>query len=55
MRVFVIGGAGYIGSVTAAELLRAGHEVMVLDNLATGYRGAVPAGATFEQVDLADR
>lgn len=55
MRIFVVGGAGYIGSVTAAELVRAGHEVIVVDNLATGYRAAVPQGATFEEIDLADQ
>ncbi len=54
MKVFVVGGAGYIGSVTAAELLRAGHDVVVLDNLVMGHRGAVPEGASFEEVDLAD-
>ncbi|MDQ4078747.1 MAG: UDP-glucose 4-epimerase GalE [Chloroflexota bacterium] len=54
MKVFVVGGAGYIGSVTAAELIRAGHEVVVLDNLSTGHREAVPEGAEFEYVDLAD-
>jgi UDP-glucose 4-epimerase len=55
MNVFVIGGAGYIGSVTAAELAREGHEVTVLDNLGTGHRGAVPEGTRFEEVDLAER
>ena len=55
MKIFVVGGAGYIGSVTAAELLRAGYEVIVLDNLSTGHRNAVPKGAIFEYVDLADR
>ncbi len=55
MHIFVIGGAGYIGSVTSAELLRAGHEVTVLDNLATGHRAAAPEAARFAQVDLADK
>ncbi len=55
MRVFVLGGAGYIGSVTAAELARAGHGVVVLDNLAKGHHAAVPEGTTFEQVDLSNR
>ena len=47
MRVLVTGGAGYIGSVVAAQLLAAGHEVTVLDDLSTGYADAVPPGATF--------
>lgn len=54
MRLLVAGGAGYIGSVTAAELIRAGHEVLVYDNLVTGFRGSLPNGATFIEGDLAD-
>jgi UDP-glucose 4-epimerase len=37
MRLLVAGGAGYIGSVVAAQLLAAGHEVVVLDDLSTGH------------------
>ncbi len=55
MRVLVTGGAGYIGSVVAAELVRDGHEVVVYDNLAKGHREAVPPGARLVQGDLADR
>jgi UDP-glucose 4-epimerase len=44
-RVLVTGGAGYVGSVSAAAFLAAGHHVVVLDDLTTGHRGAVPAGA----------
>jgi UDP-glucose 4-epimerase len=47
MRVLVTGGAGYIGSVVAAQLLYAGHEVAVLDDLSKGHRNAVPHGASF--------
>jgi UDP-glucose 4-epimerase len=47
MKLLVTGGAGYIGSVVAAQLLAAGHEVVVLDDLSTGHADAVPAGATF--------
>ena len=55
MRVLVTGGAGYIGSVVAAELLSDGHEVVVYDNLSRGHSAAVPAGATFIQGDLHER
>ena len=50
----MVGGAGYIGSVVAAELLRAGHEVTVADNLLRGHRDAVPDGADFVALDLCD-
>jgi UDP-glucose 4-epimerase len=54
MRLLVFGGAGYIGSVVAAQLLEAGHEVTVADNLLRGHRDAVPPGAEFADVDLLD-
>jgi len=54
MRVLVTGGAGYIGSVVAAQLIAAGHEVTVLDDLSTGYPDAVPDGATFVRGTLRD-
>jgi len=54
MKVFISGGAGYIGSAVSAELLAAGHEVTVYDSLVTGHREAVPAQATFIQADLGD-
>jgi UDP-glucose 4-epimerase len=54
MKVFVTGGAGYIGSAAAEILLREGHQVTVYDSLVKGYRAAVPAGARFVQADLAD-
>ena len=41
MNVFVTGGAGYIGSVCTEELLNAGHQVTVYDNLTEGHRSAV--------------
>ena len=47
MKLLVTGGAGYIGSVVATQLLDAGHDVVVLDNLDTGHADAVPEGATF--------
>ncbi len=55
MRVLVTGGAGYIGSVVADELLQAGHEVVVFDNLSRGHRQAVPKGAALVVGELADR
>jgi UDP-glucose 4-epimerase len=54
-RVLVTGGAGYIGSVVADQLLARGHAVVVLDDLSTGHRQAVPAGATFVQAGIGDR
>ncbi len=54
MRLLVVGGAGYIGSVTAEVLLARGHEVAILDALTTGHRAAVPTGTAFVQGDLGD-
>ena len=54
MRVLVTGGAGYIGSVVAAQLVAAGHDVVVLDDLSTGFADAVPPGATFVKGTLRD-
>lgn len=54
MSVLVTGGAGYIGSHTVLELLDAGEEVLVLDNLSTGFRSAVPAEAKFVEGDIGD-
>lgn len=52
--VLVTGGAGYVGSQVTEALLQAGHQVVVLDNLLTGHRAAVPAGARLVELDLAD-
>lgn len=54
MRLLVTGGAGYIGSVSAARLVEAGHDVVVLDDLSTGHRDAVPAGCRFIQGTVED-
>ncbi|MDT7592558.1 MAG: UDP-glucose 4-epimerase, partial [Pseudonocardiales bacterium] len=54
MRVLVTGGAGYLGSVCAAHLVEAGHDVVVLDDLSTGHRDAVPDGCRFVEGDVAD-
>jgi len=55
MRILVTGGAGYIGSVVAAQLVAAGHEVVVYDNLSKGNRDAVPGRATLIVGDIGDR
>ena len=54
MRILVLGRAGYIGSHTALELVKAGNEVVIADNLVTGYRKAIPEGAKFYEGDLRD-
>ncbi|OLT06290.1 UDP-glucose 4-epimerase GalE [Pseudonocardia sp. CNS-004] len=54
MKLLVTGGAGYVGSVCAAHLVDAGHDVTVLDDLSTGHKDAVPDGARFVEADLAD-
>ncbi len=55
MKIFLTGGAGYIGSVTAQLLLDEGHEVVIFDNLESGHRGAVDPRAKFVEGDLRDR
>jgi UDP-glucose 4-epimerase len=55
VKVLVTGGAGYIGSVTVAKLIRLGHEVVVYDNLEEGHRDAVAPGARLVVDDLAHR
>ncbi|AYC40652.1 MULTISPECIES: UDP-glucose 4-epimerase GalE [Streptomyces] len=54
MKYLVTGGAGYVGGVVAQHLIEAGHEVVVLDNLSTGFREGVPAGASFIEGDIRD-
>ena len=54
MRLLVTGGAGYIGSVVARQLLEAGHELTVVDNLERGHREAVPREAHLVVADLRD-
>jgi UDP-glucose 4-epimerase len=54
VKLLVTGGAGYVGSVCAAHLVEAGHEVTVLDDLSTGHADAVPDGAQFVKADLAE-
>ena len=54
MKLLVLGGAGYIGSHTATELLNDGHEVVIVDSLVTGYEKAVPEKAVFYKGDIRD-
>lgn len=54
MKVMVTGGAGFIGSTTAAALLAAGHDVTAVDDLSRGRRTMVPDGAAFVQADVTD-
>ncbi|MFB6815975.1 UDP-glucose 4-epimerase GalE [Streptomyces sp. NPDC056347] len=53
-KYLVTGGAGYVGSVVAQHLLEAGHAVTVLDDLSTGFREGVPAGAEFVEGRVQD-
>lgn len=55
MTILVTGGAGYIGSHMVLELLDAGENVVVLDNLSTGFRSAVPPAATLVVGDVGDQ
>lgn len=55
MRVLVLGGAGYIGSHTVSELVDAGDEVVIIDNLETGHLEAVNPKATFYKGDIRNR
>lgn len=54
MKILVTGGAGYIGSVVTESLIGSGHEVVIIDNLSTGHRGAVNPEAEFYEGDLLD-
>ena len=55
MAILVLGGAGYIGSHTVYELIDTGRDVVVADNLLTGFRAAVHPKARFYQLDIRDR
>ena len=52
MKVLVTGGAGYIGGVVTHALVEAGHQVVVLDDLSTGFADNIPAGARFHQLPV---
>src|SRR2546427_3134868 len=55
MKILVVGGAGYIGSICTELLLDEGHEAIVFDNLGEGHRSAVDSRAKFIQGDLTER
>jgi len=55
MKILVVGGAGYIGSICAELLLDEGHEVEVFDNLTEGHRAAIDPRARFVEGDLQNR
>ena len=55
MAIMVVGGAGYIGSVTVEQLRKAGHEVVVFDSLLKGHRAAVPDDVPFIHGDMANQ
>lgn len=55
MAILVLGGAGYIGSHTVYELIDAGRDVVVADDLETGFRAAVHPKARFYEIDIRDR
>ena len=55
MKIFVVGGAGYIGSICAELMLNEGHEIAIFDNLSEGHRAAVDRRGQFIEGDLQDR
>src|SRR5262245_27043878 len=54
MKAIVTGGAGFIGSHVTDRLLRAGHEVLVVDDLSGGFRENIAEGARFTQMSVND-
>jgi UDP-glucose 4-epimerase len=54
MKAIVTGGAGFIGSHVAERLVRAGHDVLVLDDLSGGFRENIPEGARFTQLSITE-
>jgi UDP-glucose 4-epimerase len=55
MSILITGGAGYVGSHIALELLDTGHDVVIADNLSTGFESLVPGSARLEIADIHDR
>ncbi|MDR0869233.1 MAG: UDP-glucose 4-epimerase GalE [Planctomycetaceae bacterium] len=54
MNILVTGGAGYIGSHAVRQLVKAGHNVVILDNLSYGHKQSLPDGVPFYQTDIAE-
>jgi UDP-glucose 4-epimerase len=54
VRILVTGGAGYVGSVSVERLLESGHDVVIVDDLSTGHRDAVPPTASLEVASYGD-
>ncbi|MEU7631696.1 UDP-glucose 4-epimerase GalE [Nocardia sp. NPDC049220] len=54
MKLLVTGGAGYIGSIVAHQLVGAGHEVEIVDDLSTGFMENLPDGAAFHRMSIHD-
>ncbi|WP_280215800.1 UDP-glucose 4-epimerase GalE [Nocardia cyriacigeorgica] len=52
MKLLVTGGAGYIGSVVAHQLIDAGHQVEIIDDLSTGHEANLPTAATFHRMSI---
>ncbi len=52
MKLLVTGGAGYIGGVVTHALVEAGHQVVVLDDLSTGFAQTIPAGVEFHRLPV---
>ena len=55
MKILVLGGAGYIGSHFVDRALENNHEVIVVDNLSTGHRKAIPDSVKLYQIDIRDK
>lgn len=55
MKILVTGGAGFIGSHIAEAMLASDHQVVVVDNLHTGFQKNVPEKATFYEIDICDQ
>ena len=54
MKIFIVGGAGYIGSLMVKTAYKANHQVITIDNLSTGHKDSVLFGK-FEFCDILDR
>ena len=52
--ILLTGGAGYIGSTVAHDLIKSGHKVTIIDNLSTGYKNLIPSKAEFYKADICD-